>query len=490
MTQLGPSLDLDFRDVVPDSLAAFRPLVADGLRYFLRRLSAARQSRLATEQMALPPDTSLPQRLIRILHHCPTLHKLGQVLSRHSALDTELLAALRTLESLEPRTLLSELQPMLDVELAGAAEFEPRVADVALAEGSVAVVVPCTWRDPRTGVQRTGVLKVLKPEVEAHLSEELAIWPDLAAYLDSQCRTYGLPDISLEDTFHGVGDLLANEVHLDGEQEHLILAERIYREYNWVDIPAVLPFSTPRVTAMSQLQGCLVADIGELSALQREQLAEMIVTALLAVPMWSLDDEAVFHADPHAGNLMLTNEGRLAILDWSLVGRLARSDRVQLMQVIVAALTLDASRVARAIAVMSSATPDESALRSVVEEGLRRIRRGERPGIRWLTDLMNLAVSRTGVRFNTGMLLFRKVMLTLEGVVAHVAPDFSIDAVLISSAMQNFVREWPERLLWGASTGPFRTNLSNSDLLELAYAGPATAARYWLDTWRDWTRRD
>ena len=90
--------------VVPDCYAAFRPIVADGLTFFLRHLSPSRLAEIFRAQADLPADTDLPRRLVLFLHACPALHKIGQVLARDRNLDPELRRHLQELESLEPHT--------------------------------------------------------------------------------------------------------------------------------------------------------------------------------------------------------------------------------------------------------------------------------------------------------------------------------------------------------------------------------------------------
>ena len=62
---------------------------------------------------------------------------------------------------------------------------------------------------------------------------------------------------------------------------------------------------------------------------QKRRLARLIAKALIAKPVFSKSDQPLFHGDPHAGNLFLTDDGCLGILDWSLAGTLGvrRADR-------------------------------------------------------------------------------------------------------------------------------------------------------------------
>ena len=64
----------------------------------------------------------------------------------------------------------------------------------------------------------------------------------------------------------------------------------------------------------------------------------------------------MFHADPHAGNLMATHDKRLAILDWSLVGFLGEPERLAIVQMVQSAITLDARRIVEILESLNTST--------------------------------------------------------------------------------------------------------------------------------------
>jgi hypothetical protein len=97
-----------------------------------------------------------------------------------------------------------------------------------------------------------GVLKVLKPNVQEQLEEELEIWSDLAAFVDERRECDGLPLLRSTEIFQTVRELLANEVRLDLEQLHLEEAARFYADSDKIQIPVVLRYSTPRITASGE----------------------------------------------------------------------------------------------------------------------------------------------------------------------------------------------------------------------------------------------
>src|SRR5579863_3566703 len=103
--------------IVPDCYAEFRPLVADGIQFFVENLSERRLNSVLQAQARLSPAAPFPQRLVQFLHECPALHKLGQVVARNRHLDGALRQQLQGLESLEPSTAMNDVRPALEREL-------------------------------------------------------------------------------------------------------------------------------------------------------------------------------------------------------------------------------------------------------------------------------------------------------------------------------------------------------------------------------------
>ena len=328
MTTERPPWSIDISSLVPEEYAAYRPVVVDALLFFIRNLSAARFTRIVAEQERLPSDASISQRLAALMCRCPTLHKLGQVVARDRRLSPTLRNRLQALESMEPTTSMSTVLPIIQRELP---EFEAcgLLARKALAEASVAIVIPFEAHSSRDEAPSQGVLKVLKPDVEEALAEDLEIWAQLADFIDERCEQYVLPALRYSEILETIRELLVNEIKLDQEQQHLSAAAAFYAEDDSVHIPALFPFCTPRITAMERIHGGKVTDTEQRSQDQRRKLADTVIHALIARPLWAPSSSSIFHADPHAGNLFLSDDGRLAILDWSLVGYLGKSERIQ-----------------------------------------------------------------------------------------------------------------------------------------------------------------
>jgi ubiquinone biosynthesis protein len=461
----------DLAAVVPDCYAEFRPVLADGLTFFLRHLSPARLEEVFRAQRDLPADADLPRRLVVFLHACPALHKIGQVLARNRHLAPELRRHLQELESLEPRTPAEEWRPALERELApAAAHYRIRVGERPLAEASVAVVVPLTWTDPADGAGapvRHGVAKMLKPGVAARLEEDLTILGLLADYLGERWEAYGLPPLAYREILDEVADLLAHEVRLRREQAHLARAADQFAGQSDVFVPRPLPFCTDALTAMERAFGRKVTDPAALSARRRPGLFCAAVRALLGRVLFSRDESVLFHGDPHAGNLMVTDDGRLAILDWSLAGRLTDDDRVKMSQIVVGGLARDAARVTAAVTGLARPRADAAQIRLHVAAALAGVRWYRPPGPTWALSLLD-GLAGAGVRFPPRMLLFRKAFLTLQGVLADVHSAGSLEAALTAEALTHLAWEWPARWLKAPDDRDHATHLSTADILEAA----------------------
>ena len=466
--------------LIPASLAPWRPLVVDGMKFFLERLPVHRLADLFADQFALPQDAGPATRLVTLLAQCPTLHKLGQVLARNRQLPQEVRSQLQTLESMTPSTPMEHILLRIREELPQ--DLPVVLAQHVLAEGSVAVVLPFTWQE--NGETRHGVFKVLKPGIEEKCSEEIAVWLELGLFLEQRSRTLGLPALDYRRTLDSVRELLSNEIHLQTEQHNLRAARAFYADEARIHIPQLLPWCTPRVTAMERIFGEKVSD-AELPVQRRIALASVMVSALVGQPFWSRGDMAMLHADLHGGNLFAAHDGRLAVLDWSLTLRLSRADRELLVSIILGGLTLDARRIRQAVAALGAISEDNPVLGQTVERALDRIVFEARfPGLQWLLEWLDELAQETATGFRHDFVLFRKTWLSLSGVIGDLAGEQSPDVQLLGLGLKRFMAELPARASAPPASMDFSTHMSNADILRLGASAWLVPVRYWARFWR------
>jgi ubiquinone biosynthesis protein len=153
------------------------------------------------------------------------------------------------------------------------------------------------------------------------------------------------------------------------------------------------------------------------------------------VPFFSWEDAAVFHADPHAGNLLYDEPNReLVVLDWALAERLDRESRRQLVLLALMTILRNQDGVCTAIEALSrgdSRQDRPDVIRAHVTRLFERFRGGESPGV--LAAMMLLdEIALEGVRFPPALFLFRKVLFTLDGVLNDVVGhEVHIDRVIM-----------------------------------------------------------
>lgn len=461
--------------LIPASLAPWRPLLVEALAFFLDHLPEERLAALLAGQLALDADTPAPARAAALLAHCPTLHKLGQVVARHHELDPALRQHLQQLESMPSTLPVAPIVQRLRRRFADAAGL--RIADGALAEGSVAVVLPFVWREQ--GRLRDGVLKVLKPAVARHLAQELAVLPALADFLATRGARLGLPGLDYHGHLASVRELLTQEIRLDVEQANMRAAAGQMSDDGAVFVPRLLPWCGPGVTAMERVHGSRVNDAAP-SRAQGGALARDIIAALLARPFWSQADPAIFHGDLHGGNLLLAEDGRLAVLDWSLTARLAKAEREAIVGIALGAMTLDEGQILDGLARLGLRDAHRAQPARTVSEALDALVRSGRPaGFDWLVALLDRLALQGAGGFGAQLAVFRKSWLSLAGVLRDLDADTAPDLPLLGVGLQRLFAELPARLLAPADSRAFSTHVSTIDLIALAGAAWPASLRYW-----------
>ncbi len=475
--------------VLCGAYARFQQPVREGLIIFLSSLPEAIQNEIVARQAALAPSAKPAERLVELARCCPVLHKLGQTLARDARLAHAFRSQLRTLETFPPTVPLDVIQRVLGEELGPLETRGIRLAPQAIAEASVAVVIPFDQDAERIGKGQNrnrdcidGVFKILKPGIDERLQLELDVLRHVGFYFDEQCAKLGLPALDYEESFQQIREKLRSEVHFEHEQRHLTQAAEFYADEPRVHIPALLPHCTPRVTAMERIHGTRITDHPPKISFERRGLPDLVVRALVAKPIFSRSQAALFHCDPHAGNLFLTDQGQLAVLDWSLTSSIEERERIAIVQTLLGALTLNRNKIVSMLESLATGpVANRRKLIDVVELHLKKIRDGVRPGLTWLIGLLDDAATTAKLRMTADMMLVRKALHILEGILSELgAEQLETDNVVLAEFLSSFVSELPGRWTTLPDSRDFATRLSNWDLAETALSGPATAVRFWL----------
>lgn len=464
---------------VPAIYGHYRDLVRDGIEFFLSRISRPRLVRLAVSQLQMNPRSDARERLLEMAKQFPTLHKLGQIIARNPNIDPGVKQWLIHLENGRYGTPHTAIVKRVRRQLEHTGSLgRIQVRATILAEASVGAVIPfakAPCGDPDT---TDGVLKILKPGIRRQLDEELTILADTAAFFERNRERYPLRDFKFLEVFQEVGDMLAKEVDLAAEQVHLAEAAAFYSSTPAVQIPGLLPMSTDTMTAMDYLDGPKIID-ADLSPEQRSHCAAALFDALVCEPLFSPCESALFHGDPHAGNILAVPvpgamTPRIGLVDWSLAGHLPRRDRVKTVQLIQSILKKDLSGIRVAVtALANKGCRGENGQLQAQALAFMHSAQFDRMSLVRKAFLLLEKLSYKGFVFPADLMLFRKAIFTLEGVLNDLWPAFDMDAAVIRYLGGLMAREIPKRiggLLFPLTDRPenYPSLISNMELNSLA----------------------
>jgi ubiquinone biosynthesis protein len=485
-TEFGKSITglIPLEFLVPDIYRPWRPLVRDAMRFVVMRLSSKRLAPKVVEQLELPKDTPPELRLLRLIAQVPGLQKIGQVLARNRELHPPLRRALSELENGISDVTIGEIRDIIAAELpAQIKAYGIKIDRRLLAEASVSAVVSFTWRNPRTRRREPGVFKVMKPYVPSCYAEDMKIVQQLAGFLTRKHHGDGFNLTGVADTLTEIRLLLEREVDFRGEQATLSKAGRIYAFTSGIRVPQVIePLCTDTITALTKENGAKVTDAMAHATEPRARVAERLAEALIAVPAFATGKKAMFHADPHAGNLLYDKRSReLVILDWALTDSLNQEQRRQLIVLTFMMMLRDEDGICRAVELLRdrrgvAGSPQGRIIRNHVTALLHRMPLFHVPGA---MDAMRLleAIGFDGIRFPAPLLIFRKASFTLDGVLEDIAGfPFRMDSVVPRYALTHPVRA---ALALGSL-------LSLGDWVALDWSTLTFGARIWTTAVQRW----
>ncbi len=450
--------------LVPHAYIQWRPPVRDAMAFVITHLSPGRLAPKLVEQLELPEKTSAEVRLLRLIAKVPGLQKLGQVIARNQHLHPALRKELSRLENSIRDVSPSDVRAIVEAELGQKMRtFDVRIAPAILKEASVSAVVRFSWRDPQTRKREQGVLKVLKPHIPAFFEEDMEYLQALANYFGDRHHTYGFAPHLIPDTFRKVRRLLRHEVNFSREQHTLVQAAEQYRSYSGVRIPRVIrPLCTPRITALTEEQGIKVTSAAaRVAAPSRRRIAEQVIEALIAVPLFSSSEVAIFHGDPHAGNLLYENKTNvLTLIDWALRERLDRDLRRHLALLFLMVLLRDPVGVSHEVAAMSQNQDSlRPAQRRMIRETVTQFLDENGTGAAAANAMRLLeSIAVKGIKFPISLIMLSKVMLTLEGVLSEMVGS---DAGMTSAIARHVARHWI------VNRSAFRSPLKTQDWIAL-----------------------
>jgi len=352
----------------------------------------------------------------------PTYIKLAQLLSTRADLipPPYAKALSRLQDSVEPF-------PFADVERIVTEELGVRLSRAfswfdatPLASASLGQVHRATLRDGRQVV-----VKVQRPGIKERIAEDMEALAELAEFADKHSeagRKYGFGEL-LEQFRRS----LLGELDYRREATNLTTLARIVGKYDRLVIPEPIDdYTTATVLTMDYVSGRKITELGPLAKMEFDgcPLAEQLFEAYLD----QILIEGFFHADPHPGNVLLTDDHRVAMIDLGMVARVPGAMRKLLIKLLLALSDGDGKAAADAAVALGRPLEDfDSAAFCAQASDLVERSHGlsvqELDAGSMVMELMRVSGDH-GLRLPAELSMLGKALLNLDQVAKALDPDF------------------------------------------------------------------
>ncbi|MWV40514.1 AarF/ABC1/UbiB kinase family protein [Natrialba sp. INN-245] len=376
----------------------------------------------------------------------PTFIKLGQLLSaRPDVLPPEYIDVLSALQDEVPpadwpdakRVLEAELGPVderfveFDTEpISGASlgqVYYARIDSQAVPGNPVETTGPDEITATREQRERTRevAVKVRRPNVEELVEADLRVihWslPILLYFVD-ESRSFSLENVAEE-----FSKTIREEMDYEREAEMLTEIRSNFAGDDRFLIPEVVEgYSNSRVLTMEYIEGTKINDVEELErrGIDRTKVAENLERSYLQM----IIDDGVFHADPHPGNLAVTDDGTIVFYDFGMSGRVDEFIQGKIVEFYVAVANQDIDAILDALVEIGTLSPDadRATMAGVMEIAIQDARGEdvEQYRVNQIVGQIEDSIYVFPFRLPKNLALVLRVATVVEGVCVTLDPDF------------------------------------------------------------------
>ncbi len=351
----------------------------------------------------------------------PCFIKLGQLLStRPDVVPAHYIAALKRLQDTVTPVPGEKITAIIESELgAPLSELFQSFDCEPLATASMAQVHRAVLPD---GTEVA--VKVQRPGVRSQIEIDLEVLHEMASFatkFTSFGKRYGLLQI-VRELEHSLTQEL--DFRLEADSTRLI-GSRI-SEFQRLTTPTVYSdYTSRRVLTLSFIHGRHLVDVSR--AELNEIGSSAIATELLSAYLKQIVIDGVFHCDPHPGNIILCDDGRLGLIDFGMVGRFASGLKDNIILLLLAFSERLGERVADVYLEMIEIPRDVN--RRAFTQDVRNLvsRYHDMSGGRMAIGTALLDLTRIAQAHNTpvpsAMTLLGKAMLNLDGTIRVLSPE-------------------------------------------------------------------
>jgi ubiquinone biosynthesis protein len=389
--------------------------------------------RFATPEAARADISLRLRRAVETLG--PTYIKLGQIISSGEGLfPSELVDEFKRCRDQVPAESFDVVQMTIEQDLgARLNDVFLHIDRTPLAAASIAQVHAATLV---TG--EPVVVKVQRPNIGTLVRKDLRVMSWLAPFLIGRIPIAALANPpALVELF---AETIVEELDFRMEASNMVDVSAMLRSLNqeWYVVPRPHPsLVTRRILVMERLKGFNFDDVEGMKAAGID--TENIIRTGMIAFMEGAMIEGIFHGDLHGGNLFVMSDGRTALLDFGIVGRLSQPRRIAFLRLMLGATTNDLKGQVEALRDLG-ALPTDIDVQQVIKD-LRLDQPTIDPttlsGEELVKEVQRIvkALLGYGASMPKELMLYVKNMVFLDGAIARLAPDLDILQEVASISM-------------------------------------------------------
>ncbi len=367
----------------------------------------------------------------------PTFIKLGQLLStRPDILPPEYIDVLTQLQDEVPPAPWSDARTVVESELGPVDEAFDGFDTEPISGASLGQVYTAEFQGSEVAV------KVRRPDIEPLVEADLRVirWslPVLLTFID-ESRAFSLENLA--DEF---AKTIREEMDYEREAEMLREIRSNFDDDDAIVVPPVVEErSGARVLTMEYIPGTKINDLETLAEkdLNRTEIAENLQRAYLQM----IIEDGVFHADPHPGNLAVTDEGRIIFYDFGMSGRVDDFIQDKIVDFYVAVANQDIDGILDALIEIGTLSPeaDRQVMGEVMELAIQDVRGEdiEQYRVQQIVGQIEDSIYEFPFRLPKNLALVLRVATVVEGVCVTLDPDFDFISIATDYLTEQGYRE-------------------------------------------------
>jgi predicted unusual protein kinase regulating ubiquinone biosynthesis (AarF/ABC1/UbiB family) len=269
-------------------------------------------------------------------------------------------------------------------------------------------------------------LKVQRPGLRERIELDVYILRNLAAWAKQNFKFIRSDLVAILDEF---ATRLFEEMDYIQEGKHAERFERLYGSIPEIYVPKIYwQYTSRRVLTMEWINGVKLTNVPEVR--RRGIDATHMINVGVQCSLRQLLEHGFFHADPHPGNLLATDDGKLAYLDFGMMSEVKPPQRYGLIEAIVHMVNRDFEGLAQDYVKLDFLTPETDitpivpALAHVFENALGAS--VAELNFKSITDRMSDLMYEYPFRVPAYYALIIRCLVTLEGIAIGIDPNFKV----------------------------------------------------------------